>query len=114
MLFKVFRLGQACNHIAALLFFIEHHANNLELPSEVSKTSKAMAWHQPPKKVTSPDCTSNMKFVKPRHGDNPAGISIKISSFDPCLLEHQKEINKDHLRTLLSQIQKSTLSAVLV
>ena len=105
-----FRLGQACNHIAALLFFIENHANNPELPSEVSKTSKAMAWYQPPKKVVFSECARNMKFAKPSHGDNPdlqATNSIKRSSFDPCLVEHRVEINKDHLHTLLSQIQKS-------
>ena len=110
MLFKFFRLGQACNHIAALLFFIEHHASNPELPSEVSKTSKAMEWYQPPKKVISSEVASNMKFVKPSHGDNPdlqAERNIKRSSFDPRLLEHRNEVNKDHLHTLLSQIQKS-------
>ena len=34
-------------------------------------------------------------------------MNIKRSLFDPQLLEHQKEVNKDHLHTLLSQIQKS-------
>ena len=51
-----------------------------------------------------------MKFVKPSHGDNPdlqATNSIKRSSFDPRFVEHRVEINKDHLYTLLSQIQKS-------
>ena len=33
------RLGQASNHIAALLFYIEHHANDPELPTKISKTS---------------------------------------------------------------------------
>ena len=31
------RLGQACNHIAALLFFIEHHVDNEILPTEISE-----------------------------------------------------------------------------
>ena len=104
-------MGQTCNHTAAPLFFIEHHAGNPELPSEVPKTLKAMAWHRLPKKVISPDFASNMKFIKPSHGDNPdlqAGISIKRSSFDLHLLEHWKELNKDHLRAVLSQIQTTT------
>ena len=70
MLFS-FRLGQACNHVAALLFYIEHHANDSELPSEVSKTSKPMIWHQPPKKTIPPACARDMRFVKPCHGDGP-------------------------------------------
>ena len=48
--YVLYRLGQACNHIAALLFFIDYHANDEELPSELSKTSQPMAWHQLPKK----------------------------------------------------------------
>ena len=64
-------LGEACNHIAALLFFIENHVNDEELPLELSKTSKSMAWHQPPKKEVTAECARNMKFVKPSHGDNP-------------------------------------------
>ena len=31
-------LGQACNRIAALLFFIEHHVDDSIVPTEISKT----------------------------------------------------------------------------
>ena len=48
------RLGQACNHNAALLFFIEQHVDNEDLPTEISKTSRPMAWNQPPKKTVAP------------------------------------------------------------
>lgn len=50
IIYCIFSLGQACNHIAALLFFIESHAGDEKLPSEVSKTSKPMMWNQPPKR----------------------------------------------------------------
>jgi len=50
------RLGQACNHIAALLFYIEHHARDDELPTEKSRTSFPIKWNQPPKKTVAPDC----------------------------------------------------------
>jgi len=79
-----------------------------------------MAWHQPPKKVVSPECARNMKFVKPSHGDNPDSqevSEIKRSSFNPHLPEHCVEINPDHLHALLTDVQESTqyrLSAVLV
>jgi len=32
----VTRLGQVCNHIAALLFYIHHHVSEQELSVEVS------------------------------------------------------------------------------
>ena len=52
-------------HTITLLIsiFIEHHASKPELPSEVSKTSKGMAWYQPPKKVISSEYASSMKPV---------------------------------------------------
>ena len=56
------RSGQACNHIAALLFFSEHYVDEY-LPTEISKTSKPMAWNQPPKKTVALECSSNMWFV---------------------------------------------------
>ena len=110
--YVLYRLGQACNHIAALLFFIDYHANDEELPSELSKTSQPMAWHQPPKKIVSPECARNMKFVKPSHGDTPRsetqGVSeIKRSSFDPRLPEHRVEIDRNHLHLLLTDLQNS-------
>ena len=103
------RLGQACNHIAAVFFFIDCHANDEELPSELSKTLQPMAWHQPPKKIVSPECARNMKFVKPSHGDTPRSETqeiseIKRSSFDPRLPEHRIEIDQKHLHLLLTEL----------
>ena len=91
-MFFPFRLGQACNHIAALLFYIEHHANDPELPAEISKTSKPMAWHQPPKKTVPSACASNIKFVKPCHGDDlqPSSQLLHRCSFDPRHPQHRK------------------------
>ena len=113
--FVHYRLGQACNHIAALLFFIDYHANDEELPSELSKTSQPMAWHQPPKKIVSPECARNMKFVKPSHGDTPRSDAqeitrIKRSLFDPRLPEHRGKIDPDNLQLLLTDLQKSVPS----
>ena len=68
------RLGQACNHIAALLFFIEHHVDDEDLQTEILKTSKPMAWNQPPKNTVAPQC-SNMQFVKAQ--SRFAGAMIK-------------------------------------
>ena len=71
IMFIFCRSGQACNHIAALLFFIEHHVNDEILPTEISKTSKPMIWNQPSKKTVASECSSSMRFVKPCHGDLP-------------------------------------------
>lgn len=45
-------LGEACKHVAALLFCVENAAKKKlkKLPSELSKTSMPMRWNQPPKK----------------------------------------------------------------
>ena len=88
------RLGQACNHIAALLFFIENHAKDEILPTEISKTSKPMIWNQPPKKTVAPECSSNMWFVKPSHGDLPVQ-RISRSTFDPRAMKHQGDVDKE-------------------
>ena len=64
-------LGQGCNHVAALLFFIEHHVHTGQdiLATEVSKTSKPMAWNQPPKKEVNPARAKDINFVNPSHSD---------------------------------------------
>jgi len=99
-------LGQACNHIAALLFFIEHHVDDEDLPTEISKTSKPMAWNQPPKKTVAPECSSNMQFVKPSHGDLPVQ-RISRSTFDPRALEHQEDVDKERVDHLIARVRES-------
>ena len=99
--FILCRLGQACNHIAALLFFIDYYANiSAEyLPTDLSKMSKPMAWNQPPKKTVTPECSSNMQFVKPSHGDLSLQI-ISRSTFDPRCMEH-RDVNQEKLDCLI-------------
>ena len=50
-----------------------------------------MAWNQPPKKTVAPECSSNMWFVKPSHGDLPVQ-RISRSTFDPRTVEHQGDV----------------------
>jgi len=61
------RLGQACNHIAALLFFIDDHIGDDNLPAEISKISQPMKWNQPQKKEIAPARAQNIVFVWPSH-----------------------------------------------
>ena len=104
-----YRLGQACNHVAALLFFIEHHAKNDELPSDTSKTSQPMKWNQPPKKSISPACANDMVFVKPSHGQVEGNARIPRSSFDPRPTYH-RTLNKEAAEKLLCRIEKTVPS----
>ena len=85
------RLDQACNH---MLIFIENHVKDEILPTEISKTSKPMIWNQPPKKTVAPECSSNMWFVKPSHGDLPVQ-RISRSTFDPHTMKHQGDVDKE-------------------
>ena len=102
------RLGQACNHIAALLFYIHYHASEQKLPEEVSKTSMPMKWHQPPKKTVSPALASGMKFVKPCYGDNiqSCSQSVQRSSFDPRRSYH-RQLEPTSVDKLLTHIERT-------
>ena len=51
-----------------------------------------MRWNQPPEKTVKAECTNNMNFVKPTHGDDaevPLSKQIKQSTFDPGQSEHR-------------------------
>ena len=71
-------MGQACNHVAALLYYMEHHVHDDELPTEKSRISLPMKWNQPPKKTVAPDRAGKMNFVKPSHGDDPEADSSNV------------------------------------
>ena len=63
------RLGEACNHIAALLFYLEDAKKKRlkVLPSTKTCTDQPMMWNQPAKKVITPLPLQEIKFVKPCH-----------------------------------------------
>jgi len=54
------RLSQTCNHIAALIFYIEYHACDDELPTEKSQISLPINWNQPPKKMIAQDSANQV------------------------------------------------------
>ena len=104
------RLGQVCNHVAALLFYIEYHAEDAELPTDKSITSKPMVWNQPPKKSVNPACASTMTFVKPSHGDNPnseAPQTVTCCTYDPHPPQH-RTLNMDSVNKLIADVKSST------
>ena len=49
-------LGEVCNHVATLLFYLENARKTRmeKLPNELSKTSQPMEWNQPTKKTVEP------------------------------------------------------------
>ena len=51
-----YRLGQACSHMAALLFTLEHLkcSSAKEIPPETFCTSVLQQWHVPPKRDVMP------------------------------------------------------------
>jgi len=103
-------LGQACNHIAALLFFIDDHIGDDNLPAEVSKTSQPMKWNQPPKKEIAPARAQDILFVKPSHTDSKKQVDeiqcISKSQFDPRHPLH-RSIQEDKFRSLLVNLQRT-------
>ena len=78
---SVIWLGQACNHIAALLYYIHYHAScqlkclGLHANEEASGSEENL----------SPVLARGMKFVKPCYGDGIQSRSqcMQRSSFDP-------------------------------
>ena len=76
------------------------------LPTDVSKTSKPMVWNQPPKKTVAPECSNNMWFVKPSHGDLLVQ-QISRSTFDPRAVEHQGDVDKERVAKLITRVRVS-------
>ena len=105
----LYRLGQACNHVAALLFFIEHHAGHDKLPTDKTKTSKPMTWNQPPKKEVTPARAADINFVKPSHSDikeNNKILKCRHHQFDPRQL-YRRTVQMDSVTDLISKVRKS-------
>ena len=67
-----------------------------------------MIWHQPPKKTIPPACASDIKFVKPCHGDDPQPSTqlLQRCSFDPCYPQH-RNLDLSCVDLLLGQVQET-------
>lgn len=112
------RLGQACNHVAALLFYLERHCgpNFDNLPTDLSRTSMPMTWHQVPRKSVTPTAVRDLTFVKHSHGadkEAPAASlssSLKRSSFDPRRLQ-DRTVDEDSRVKLMADVLSSLPSS---
>ncbi|KAJ8300539.1 hypothetical protein KUTeg_022058 [Tegillarca granosa] len=58
--------GEACNHIAALLFALEDYiAKGLkDLPQDQTRTDGLCQWNKPAKRKFEPQTVHNIKVVK--------------------------------------------------
>ena len=105
-------LGQACNHIAAVLFYLEDAKKKRldKLPVELSKTSQPMVWNQPPKKQVDP---SPLNDICRKQSDSSADRQERWS-YDPRRPQDQG-ILKPTLQRFLDGVkqQKKTKSGVL-
>lgn len=69
----VFRLGEACNHIAALLFALEDYVKNHSTTTsdDIACTSKPCEWNKPRKRKLSPKRIEEIRSVKHQYGKVP-------------------------------------------
>lgn len=66
----VFRLGEACNHIAALLFALEDYvkSHNNTTSDNIACTSKPCEWNKPRKRKLSPKRIDEIRPVNTSMG----------------------------------------------
>ena len=110
-------LGEACNHVAALLFYLEDASTKglTELPAELSKTSLPMQWNQPPKKTVAPQPLCELAFVKAAHGTHLSDADLakrcKRAEFDPRA-PGDRQVSHESVKSLLDYFQKENLQTM--
>lgn len=74
----VFRLGEACNHIAALLFALEDYvkSHNNITSDNIACTSKPCEWNKPHKRKLSPKHIDEIRPVKHQYGKVPRSAAV--------------------------------------
>ena len=98
------RLGQVCNYVAALLFYIEHHNGDDKLPTETSKTSKPMTWNQLPKRDNPVRVEDKVCQTKSQWSERIQQCKVVCcSKFDPRLPAH-RTLQRNKVTTLLAGI----------
>ena len=94
------RLGEACNHIAALLFAIEDYANMM-IDGEMSCTSLPCEWDKPRKRKLSPKRVSNLQPVKHQYGKKPRLAAVP----KPGLYKAGAPVSNSFLTSFLDNLQ---------
>ena len=93
------RLGEACSHVAALLFYLEDCVQRRDklLPDNSTCTDKLQQWHIPPKRTINP-APRKAEYGKVLE-DRP-----KPTSYDPRHPSDQT-LNLEHVGTLLDKLK---------
>ena len=94
------RLGEACNHIAALLFAIEDYAK-VTNEGEMFCTSLPRKWNKPRKRKLSPKQISNLQPVKHQYGKKPR----LAATTKPGLYEAGAPVSNSFLPNFLDNLQ---------
>ena len=58
--------GEACSHVAALMFYLEDkmRQKDMHIPPDTSSTGRLQQWHLPPKRVVQPKSLKEISFRK--------------------------------------------------
>ena len=109
--------GEACNHIAALLFAIEDYVK-VTNEGQVSCTSLPCEWNKPRKKKLSPKRISNLQPVRHQYDERPrlaatakpglykAGTPVG-NTFVPNFLDNLQSVNADSI--IFTETEKQTV-----
>ena len=75
-------LGQACSHVAALLFKLEDlkRSNTVSIPEDITSTGKLQQWHVPPKREVQPVPVNAIQFEKAQYGKNTIKAKQSVST----------------------------------
>ena len=62
--------GEACSHVAALMFYLEDkmRQKDMHLPADTSSTGRLQQWHMPSKRVVQPKSLKSISFRKAEYG----------------------------------------------
>ena len=101
------RLGEACNHVAALLFAVEDYVRNNQSTSatDTSCTSRPCQWNKPRSKKLSPKQIHVIRPVNYQYGKKPRQNTLPTSeAYKPCSTDYSF---LDNVRSQLKTVNPS-------
>ena len=103
--------GEACSHVAALMFYIEDYIRNAEnngstLPEDRTPTDQLQQWHVPPKRDISSKRLSDIKFEKASYGKVAKTHATSPLSTPPNVPLNTSRLQEDSaLQQLVTSVQ---------
>jgi hypothetical protein len=106
-------LGEACNHIAALLFAVEDYVNNHIKNTDkdsISCTSRPCEWNRPRKRKLSPKKIDDVRPIKHQYGKKPRLNAIPtIGVYKACAT-----VKNTYLDKVLDKLKVINPNSVLI